>query len=491
MLSSRLQIFAYTWPLCLIVAAGCSLPWQGKNHVPTIQEGSGSSASAVATNPAPASQNAVALDKPTGETTASYNLPEPEPSQEEALADVLADLHEIGAIDKGAQETLMQDLREAKPSNWPLIVHSFRAALAYRQQLREREAPQMELPGTVAGPTNQPEIRVARQDTRTTAAADLPPPFAPGTAPPPTEAPPQASPRSALPADNPLREPAMSRSEPPRGAIQPASYEQKAAAAVEDPFDAPAPIAGNRRQHGDSAPIVATWEAQLDEAIRRLEEATTDAPATTDDVHRHAVLRMLYLVADRGEDALRPVPGIAPAQQDYWSKQLFALSTYLDEDSQPDGRRRAAAARAQLAEAAAILGELGTLSVRNLAFCEDVTSFGVYTPIEDPQFSPGQRVLLYAEAENYRSEPTEKGFHTVLASSYEVHDEQGRRIGGGEFPEVRDTCQSRRRDFHIQYGVVLPQRIYPGKYTLQLVIHDVQSHKIGRAQVAFELRDAK
>ena len=61
-------------------------------------------------------------------------------SADHALAGVLEDLQAIGAIDPAAQQQLMADLKQAKPENYPVIVGQFQAALAYRQQLAEREA---------------------------------------------------------------------------------------------------------------------------------------------------------------------------------------------------------------------------------------------------------------------------------------------------------------------------------------------------------------
>jgi hypothetical protein len=103
-------------------------------------------------------------------------------------------------------------------------------------------------------------------------------------------------------------------------------------------------------------------------------------------------------------------------------------------------------------------------------------------------FSPGQQVALYVEIENYHSKSTEKGYCTSLGSTYEVLNDHGERIAGGEFPDVDDCCRSRRRDFHIQYGLTLPERMEPGRYRLQLVIKDRQSDKMGHATIAFEIR---
>jgi hypothetical protein len=208
-------------------------------------------------------------------------------------------------------------------------------------------------------------------------------------------------------------------------------------------------------------------------------------------VHQHVSLRILRLLSGDTEGALEPIPGISPAEQDYWSRQVFALATYLDHHGQPDDKRRAAASVIHLDEAVSHLRELGSLSVRNLSFCKSVYGYGAIEPYDAEVFSPGEQVTLYVEVENYHSRSTEKGYCTSLGSTYELLNEAGERVGGGEIPDVNDCCRSRRRDFHIQYSLTLPEKLAPGRYQLQLVIKDRQSDKRGQATAAFEIKGAK
>jgi hypothetical protein len=66
-------------------------------------------------------------------------------------------------------------------------------------------------------------------------------------------------------------------------------------------------------------------------------------------------------------------------------------------------------------------------------------------------------------------------------------DKAGRRVDGKQFPDVADKCRNRRRDFHMQYELPLPTRIYPGPYDLELTITDHNSGKIGQTTVPFEI----
>ena len=231
------------------------------------------------------------------------------------------------------------------------------------------------------------------------------------------------------------------------------------------------------------------WQRNLDVAITALEQQTRDAPRTVDEVGQHARLRMLYLAGGRRNDTMRPIPGVLPAQQDFWSEQLYGLATYLGNDRLPDSGQRAAEAKRYLTSAADKLGELGTLSVRNMAICTDVYGFGSYEKFDTLEFAPGDKVLVYAEVENYRSLSTEKGFLTTLRVSYEILDSRGQRVDQIQPPDIEDYCATRRRDFHIRHFVDMPQRIYDGTHTLQLTIEDTQGQKIGQSSIEFTIKE--
>jgi hypothetical protein len=249
-------------------------------------------------------------------------------------------------------------------------------------------------------------------------------------------------------------------------------------------------VVGERKSKAPSVlpPADADWQSLVKRAADDLNSRAAASPTTTAEVHQHVSLRLLWMLSGDTEKALEPIPHISPAEQDYWSHQLFALATYLDHHNQPDDKRRAAASVTHLDDAVASLRELGSLSLRNLSFCKNVFGFGAIEPFTIDSFSPGQQVSLYVEVENYSSKTTEKGFCTLLGSTYEILDDAGKRISGGEFPDVDDCCRSRRRDFHIQFGLSLPEKMEPGKYQLQLVVKDRQSDKLGHATASFEIR---
>ncbi|HET6882737.1 MAG TPA: hypothetical protein VFI31_21395 [Pirellulales bacterium] len=365
------------------------------------------------------------------------------------IDDVLAELASLGQIQPEAQKRLIEDLRKTDPAYWPMLVQTFRATLAYRRRNAEKavDAPSTAAPAsTAAAPAEVVQV-AAVEPVRQAANA------------PPSE-----------------QEHVASQTEPPAASAPQAAPPSNGITAPSAPVPADAATT--------KAPLAGDWRQHLDAAIAELQRQTNDRPADAESLANHVYLRLLDLAAGRRDDALKPIAGLPPAQQDYWSKQLFALSTYLDRNSN-DPTRRATEAGIHLSRAVAALGEQGQLVVRNLAFCTDVHSYGVLKRFEPAEFHAGQKVLVYAEIENFKSEDTAQGFHTSLEASYQILDRQGQRVAHGELALTEEHCQNRRRDFFVRYFIDLPKNIYEGGYTLELTIEDQLGRKIGQSSIDF------
>jgi hypothetical protein len=455
---------------------------------------------------------------------------------------VLDKLQQVRAMDPSAEQRLLDELRQVPPSTWPLVAEQFRASLAYHEQLAEKSR--------VGLKEVQPVVDLRRTPSPNSFAAKNPKEFvttnvtydeklannddrpsAPiGSLVDPHETNSETS--SVLTRTKPYSMPspvgdvAESRSDPRApaqfstdgpaypigdrsGAVADARVQDAAAA---EPKHVAAQALGQAAGmptakqttavelagRGQAVRLPDTrssndpnWQQSIQKAIADLEHHVSPSPTTTAEVHQHVSLRILRLLAGDTEKALEPIPHISPSEQDYWSRQLFALATYLDHHSQPDDKRRAAATVTHLEEAVSNLRELGSLSLRNMSFCKTVYGYGAIEPYDADTFSPGQHVSIYVEVENYHSTSSEKGFNTSLGTSYEVLDEHGKRVTSGDFPDVNDCCRSRRRDFHLQLGLKLPDNIAAGRYQVQLLVKDRQSDKIGNAKAPFEIRGGK
>jgi hypothetical protein len=456
-------LVAISTSTALLASGGCTHPWAEPFAAPTHPT--------AAENVDVASSGAVAPD--TASQTAAVANPQTTDSSNAApeLAGVLDQLQQIRAIDPTAEAKLMEQLRRTPADSWPLVAEQFRASLAYREQLVTNS-------GRLAIAKDSPNAQVAVLHQPTDSAAD------------------QSNAQADI--QSHLAAPAESSSARvfPLGAM-PAAFAADKSDLQEVPRGISAGVTNTVTQAAHTAATqpfdvrpADDWKALVAKAVDDMSRRVTPSPSTTAEVHQHVSLRMLRLLSGDTDGALEPIPGISPAEQDYWSRQIFALATYLDHHGQPDDKRRAAASVLHLDEAVSHLRELGSLSVRNLSFCKSAYGYGAIEPYDAEAFSPGEQVSLYVEVENYHSRSTEKGFCTLLGSTYEILNDNGERVGGGEIPDVNDCCRSRRRDFHIQYSLTLPEKIPPGRYQLQLVIKDRQSDKRGQATASFEIKGA-
>lgn len=484
-----------------LVLSGCRAAWPFAARELNVSETT-VAAKPTAEPPSPATPTA----PPAEESQASFNAPAPTPpitpisaatpgaasTAEQAFAQVLADIEELGRTDPAAQQQLLKQLQTAKPAHYALVVQQFKAAYAYSRELRQRSRPEPPLPVEVLPHEETLPVEPASRSDDTQPRL-LPEPLSklddPRSARPDVEEPAKATrtpiaEKTSLRAIDPRRDrsvdvavdlssPALSKS----SAVIQADYEQDAES--DEPKVIPTSASSQR--------IDESWEQSLTRAIDGLLVETREPPQSTDDLHQRLRLRLLELAADRQEAALTPIEGLSSGEQDYWSKQFFALATLLDHQAQPDEKRRATAASVHLADAVNELGELCPLIVRNMVFCSQIHGYGAYVPLTSTTFKPGQRLSLYAEVDNYRSISTPQGFHTALSTSYQILDAAGNRADGNEFPTIDDYCLRRRRDFHTQYGITVPAHLSPGRYQLQLTIKDQHANKLGHATVEFEI----
>ena len=365
----------------------------------------------------------------------------------------MAEVQRLGTMDPAAQKELLADLRQTDPSLWPLMLQQVQAANAYRNK-----ADRGSKPDVAGNPLRASDAAAGGNLLRPQPAGEA-----------------AATPAAVAPALADSSPPPSKSPEAKGGALGPRRRSPpKASRCGDRPGGADVRTAPRPRLTGKRiwARRFANWKP----SPRR--RSGSDA-----EIARQAYLRTLWLLAGRRDDALAPIPGAKPAQQEFWSKELYAMQTWLDTDHNPDPARCAAETKRILGEAMLRLGETAPLVVHNLAFCTEVQGFGSITPFRKAEFSPNQELLLYAEVENFAVEPTPRGFHTTLRSSYQIFDARGQRVADQQLAASEDYCQSPRRDFFFGYRLRLPKRIYNGKYTLQLTTEDLKSHKVGQSSI--------
>lgn len=245
------------------------------------------------------------------------------------------------------------------------------------------------------------------------------------------------------------------------------------------------PTGGIRSDHG-----LQTLIAEAEAEIGRRETATTPEEKQR-LIEQHVHLRMLYLMAGQQDRALVAIPGVEPADQEFWQQTFWAFNNYFDVQNIPDEAERASQTIAQLSSAVQRLREKAQLELRNVTFSHKISSFGNFEKFQRDEFTPGQPVLVYAEVDNFSSEPSADGqYRTILKSTIEVYKAgpNGDLVEKFSFDPEEDLCRRRRQDYFHSYEFTIPQRIGLGLHVLKLIVVDQLSRKIATYSLNFTVR---
>ncbi|HBL43746.1 MAG TPA: hypothetical protein DDZ90_10175, partial [Planctomycetaceae bacterium] len=190
-------------------------------------------------------------------------------------------------------------------------------------------------------------------------------------------------------------------------------------------------------------------------------------------IERHVYLRMLYLMANQHERALEAIPGIDPADQEFWQQTFWAVANYFDQEAIPNQADRATQTVTQLRQATARLQEKANLSLKNVAFCHKINSFGSYERFERDEYTPGRPVLVYSEIENFTSELTADGmYRTLLKSKIQIFKagSNGDLVAEIPFDTTEDLCRNVRKDYFHSYKFEIPRNISLGPHIMKLTV---------------------
>ncbi len=235
---------------------------------------------------------------------------------------------------------------------------------------------------------------------------------------------------------------------------------------------------------------LASLIAQTEQELSKLPLGTTPEEQQR-FLEKHVFLRMLYWMNKQQERALQPVPGIDPADQEFWQQVFWAMTNYFDSQTIPDEADRAAQTLDQMRSAVQRLQEKAKLEIHNVAFCHKITSFGNYERFNKDEFTPGQPVLIYGEIVNFKSEATADGqYRTILKSTLEIYraGPQGELVERIPFPATEDLCRQPRTDYFHSYEFTIPKRITLGPHVLKLVVEDQLSKKLATYTINFMVK---
>ena len=233
-----------------------------------------------------------------------------------------------------------------------------------------------------------------------------------------------------------------------------------------------------------------TWKSRLDEAIELAEERLNrvNQPADAGIVNLR-LLKALRGQMEQVENA--PVNGehseYTENESRYWQHQLEAITTML---GSPTGQNQAVTdyhrhqtaheTLEHLRSAVAQLESIASLKLSSGQFCTEISGFGQFRTFPSNVFAAGQKMLMYCEVQNYKTEQhrtaTGDDFRTRLRGSFAIYDATGKVVQQAEFPTVDDIARKRRRDFYMYMPVTLGD-LPAGQYVLHALVEDVYGNK--------------
>lgn len=243
---------------------------------------------------------------------------------------------------------------------------------------------------------------------------------------------------------------------------------------------------------------VGDWESNIVQAMFAVEQAAANANSDNERQSLEIYLRLLRLIANDRDAAVRSIESLPGQRQTFWREQLFALSQIMEAPEDERGQRfinhsrQATKALAHLQNAMQALQTEATLQLKQVQFCEEIRSFGDYDRARSTMVQSGDPMLVYCEVVNYTTKSLNGSsgefFQTHLVPSYMIFDDRQQVVSQKEFSVVQDRCRSRRQDFYLVLQLEVPD-LSSGKYHLQVSVEDTQAGKIAvSAPLSFQVR---
>ncbi|SIO61174.1 hypothetical protein SAMN05444166_6667 [Singulisphaera sp. GP187] len=177
-----------------------------------------------------------------------------------------------------------------------------------------------------------------------------------------------------------------------------------------------------------------------------------------------------HLLEAIAEEDLKGIGKSEPARP--WRMALAALgiphssaTTATDEDEPPRGAEIRAAVVALEGEA--------PLEISDLRLCRKVNGFGNFDPLDTAACKAGQPLIVYCEMSGLQYSAAGEQFHSRLSSRVElVPSSGGDPVWAQSLGSAEDVCRRRRRDYYVNYRIILADTIPPGVYELRVVQKD-------------------
>lgn len=249
--------------------------------------------------------------------------------------------------------------------------------------------------------------------------------------------------------------------------------------------------------HADTSPTTNESKVSpLDTVIADLETALAEWPGTPSGKperlsewrQRQTDLRLLYMVAGHSAESIRVIESLPDGEQEFWQSLMLSMNGYREIRNDTSREEQLSQVLDHLRDASRKLQPLSTLQIRHMTFCDRIDGFGNVAAFPTADFNPGQRILVYADVQNFRSELTPEGnyrseFAAVIEFMRQGDDEIVETI---RLPQILDHCNVERTDYFQSFELTLPA--LAGTYTVRIRLRDQLSLQTAESQLEFHVR---
>jgi hypothetical protein len=241
----------------------------------------------------------------------------------------------------------------------------------------------------------------------------------------------------------------------------------------------------------ETRPAANTAPQESTDAVKqRLTEQEARVARQPDNVEEQFRLRMMYLADGQDDKALAPAEGMNEEVQEIMQAQIKALMSARSSAK----RDPSSWANRQMESIEALRNLVRTradLRVPRIVLCTAIESFGRYEPIDPCEFKAGEknRVLVYIEVENFKSEQTAEGkFRTLLSIRQSLLTKSGEEKWSAKDDNIEDLSRQRRNDFYLTVGpLAIPKTLEPGDYAFKIEVEDMLGQKLNSGVVKFKM----
>lgn len=178
-----------------------------------------------------------------------------------------------------------------------------------------------------------------------------------------------------------------------------------------------------------------------------------------------------HLLDAIAEDDLKNV-GKSLDQARPWRMALASLGIPHDSTSLTPGDDEAPRG-AEIRAAVVALESEAPLEISELRLCRKVNGFGNFDPLDTAACKAGQPLIVYCEMSGLQYSAAGEQFHSRLSSRVElVPSSGGDPVWAQSLGSAEDVCRRRRRDYYVNYRIVLADTIPPGVYELRVMQKD-------------------